>query len=79
MTARASHLIREGLKLSPEERMDVVAELLASLDDAGDERDAEWAWATEIERRARRVLDGASSGTPWAEARAQIVERALKR
>jgi putative addiction module component (TIGR02574 family) len=79
MTTRAAHLIREALKLSPEERVDVAAELLASLDEAGDATDVEKAWGEEIERRARRVLDGTSSGTPWPEARARIVERALKR
>ncbi|PYS45882.1 MAG: hypothetical protein DMG13_31120 [Acidobacteria bacterium] len=31
---RAQTLLREALKLSPDERADVVAELLASIDDA---------------------------------------------
>jgi putative addiction module component (TIGR02574 family) len=78
MTARAAHLIHEALQLSPEERADMVAELLASLDEPED-ADVEAAWAEEIERRVRRVLAGESSGTDWVEARARIVQSALKR
>ena len=56
----------------------MAAELLASLDEPED-AEVEAAWAEEIERRARRVLAGESSGTDWAEARARIVQSALKR
>jgi putative addiction module component (TIGR02574 family) len=78
MTARAAHLIHEALQLSPEERADMAAELLASLDEPAD-AEVETAWAEEIERRARRVLAGESSGTDWAEARARIVQSVLNR
>ena len=76
MTDRAAHLIHEALQLSLEERADVAAELLASLEPADAEIEA--AWATEIERRARRVLAGESSGTVWAEVRARIEANLLK-
>lgn len=56
----------------------MAAELLASLDEP-EEADVEAAWAEEIERRARRALAGESSGTDWAEARARIVQSALRR
>lgn len=56
----------------------MAAELLASLDEPED-ADVEAAWAEEIERRARRVLAGESSGSDWVEARARIVQSALKR
>ncbi|MFL6289315.1 MAG: addiction module protein [Thermoanaerobaculia bacterium] len=78
MTTRAAHLIHEALQLSPEERADVAAELLASLDESED-TDVEAAWAKEIERRARRVLAGESSGTDWFEVRARIAQSVLKR
>ncbi len=52
-------------------------ELLASVNDGRE--DVEQAWAEEIDRRARRVLSGESAGTPWAETRARIVERVLRR
>ena len=54
-----------------DERADVAAELLASLDDAEAEHpaDVEAAWAAEIERRARRVMAGESAGIPWEDVR----------
>lgn len=71
MTSRAQELLREALSLPVEERADVAAELLASLDDVGSEDVArvEAAWAAEIERRARRVMAGESAGIPWEEVR----------
>ena len=62
--ARAETLLLEALKLPPKERADVAAELLASLDDLSvdEAAEVERAWGAEIERRARRVLSGTSSG-----------------
>ena len=70
MTDRAQALLREALALPVDERADVAAELLASLD--GTETDGaqvEASWASEIERRARRVLAGDSAGIPWEDVR----------
>jgi putative addiction module component (TIGR02574 family) len=70
MTDRAQALLREALALPVEERADVAAELLASLDGAdSDVADVEAAWAAEIEKRARRVLTGDSLGIPWEDVR----------
>jgi putative addiction module component (TIGR02574 family) len=71
MTSRAQELLREALTLPLDERADVAAELLASLDDAEREQpeEVEAAWAAEIERRARRVLAGESAGIPWEDVR----------
>ena len=71
MTSRAQELLREALTLPLDERASVAAELLASLDDAEGEHpsDVEAAWAAEIERRARRVLAGETTGTPWEDVR----------
>ena len=70
MTQRTQELLREALALPAEERADVAAELLASLDDADvDTADIEAAWAAEIEKRARRVLAGESQGVPWEDVR----------
>ena len=41
MTTRAQELLREALALPIDERADVAAELLASLDEAGTENPAE--------------------------------------
>ena len=57
--------------MSLDERADVAAQLLASLDDAADDEPAEVeaAWAAEIERRARRVIAGETTGVPWEDVR----------
>ena len=67
----AQELLREALALPLDERADVAAELLASLDDAEaeDPAEVEAAWAAEIERRARRVLAGGTTGIPWEDVR----------
>ena len=71
MPSRAQELLREALALPLDQRADVAAELLASLDEAAGEDPAavEAAWATEIERRARRVMAGESTGVPWDDVR----------
>jgi putative addiction module component (TIGR02574 family) len=81
MTSRAQALLREALNLPVEERADVAAELLASLDTAppDDPVDVEAAWAREIERRARRVMSGESTGEPWEDVRARVVRRLTAR
>lgn len=54
-----------------QERADVAAQLLASLDEAAsaDPAEVEAAWAEEIERRARRVMAGETAGIPWEDVR----------
>ena len=81
MTSRAQALLREALTLPIDERADVAAELLASLDDAGveDPAEVEAAWAAEIEKRARWVIAGESQGTPWEEVRARAEAELRKR
>lgn len=81
MTSKAQELLREALSLSINERADVAAELLASLDDAGAEDPAavEAAWAAEIEKRARRVMAGESQGIRWEEVRARAEAELRKR
>ena len=73
-------LLQQALKLPHTERADVAAELLASLDDepADSLEEVEKAWATEIERRARRALAGESVGVPWGEVRRRIEGRLAK-
>lgn len=67
------------MSLPPEERADLAAELLASLDGPPDDpAEVEAAWATEIEKRARRVLEGKSTGEPWEDVRRRI-EAGLKK
>lgn len=69
------------MTLPTDERAGVVAELLASLDEAPtkDPAEVEAAWAKEIERRARRVMNGESAGQPWEEVRARLLQRLTER
>jgi putative addiction module component (TIGR02574 family) len=79
MSNRAQELLREALSLPPDERADVAAELLASLDEPMENpAEVEAAWAAEIERRARRVQSGESAGEPWEDVRDRIVRRLMK-
>ena len=81
MTDRARALLREALTLLPDERADVAAELLASLDDATTEDPAavQAAWGREIERRGRRAVAGESSGEPWEDVRDRVARRLSQR
>jgi putative addiction module component (TIGR02574 family) len=64
-------LLSVALRLPVDERAELAAELLASLDgDPG--ADVEAAWVQEIERRARRVLEHGSRGRTWDEVRAEL-------
>jgi putative addiction module component (TIGR02574 family) len=67
----AKKLLHDALALPTEERAELAAELIASLDGPADP-DVEAEWAVEIERRAARVLSGESKGTPWEEVRRRI-------
>lgn len=78
--AKVKEVLDEALKLEPDERASVAVELLESLEVAPDESaDVEAAWAAEIERRARRVLKGESSGAPWDEVRRRTEANLTKR
>ncbi|PYO18561.1 MAG: hypothetical protein DMD88_17445 [Candidatus Rokuibacteriota bacterium] len=75
MASTADRLLGEALKLAPEERARIVAELLATLEpDLPSERRSEGEWIQEIERRARAAIAG-SPGVSWAEARNQVQSR----
>ena len=71
MGKAAEKLLHEALRLPTEERAELAAELIASLDGPA-APDVEAAWAVEIERRAAKVLSGESQGAPWEEVRRRI-------
>jgi len=82
MTDRAQAVLREALTLPLEQRADVAAELLASLDDEAATTNpaaVEAAWGREIERRARRVMAGESDGEPWEDVRERVARRLTNR
>ncbi|MBI5480584.1 MAG: addiction module protein [Deltaproteobacteria bacterium] len=72
------HLLAEALKLPMEERARLARELVKSLDleeDGEDPAVVQRAWATEIERRARRALRGQSTGKDWDSAIGRIASK----
>lgn len=70
----ARTLLTEALALCDGDRAEIAAELLASLDEPGSDsqEDVDRLWATELERRANRVVRGESRGEPWDDARGRI-------
>lgn len=74
MPRQDEELLDDALKLAPARRAELAAALLASLDGPPD-ADAEAAWGAELERRARRVLDGERRGADWAAVLARLRAR----
>jgi putative addiction module component (TIGR02574 family) len=73
MTDHGDTVLREALALPADERAQVAADLLASLDEEREgTEEVTPSWAAEIERRARQALDGQSSGEDWDTARDRI-------
>ena len=66
------------LRLEPDARAEVAAELLASLDGPADP-DAEAAWDVEIERRIQAIESGSVRLEPWADVKRRIERDVLGR
>jgi putative addiction module component (TIGR02574 family) len=67
-------LMREAMRLAPNERADLARELLVSLDDLPDS-EVERLWLEEAERRRKAVLAGESELIPADEVFARIRAR----
>lgn len=79
MASTVDRLLGEALKLAPDERARIVAELLATLEpDLPTQQRGDAEWIQEIERRARAAMAG-SPGVTWTEAREQIRSRLTTR
>ncbi len=75
MASTADRLLGEALKLAPDERARIVAELLATLEpDSPSQSRSDEEWIQEVERRARAAMAG-HPGVLWTEARNQIRSR----
>jgi len=72
MTGKAKKILEEALTLPSDERADVAATLLDSLDEPEND-EVERAWAEEIQRRIQEVESGAVKTIPWSEARRRIL------
>ena len=68
----------DALRLDPKLRAELTAELLASLDGPAD-RDAEAAWAAEIERRVAAIEAGTAELEPWDRVKHRIEKEILGR
>ena len=77
MTEHAQALLRRALSPSDDERADLIAELLVSLEGpvVDDVAAVEQAWAEELEIRARRVLTEPGQGEEGARCGPELAER----
>ena len=64
-------ILRDASALSTQDRADLVAALLATLDGEADEN-VSAAWAAEIERRAASVVAGTAKARPWSDIRRDL-------
>ena len=71
-------VLAEALRLEPDARAEVAAELLASLDGPVDP-DAEAAWDAEIEQRITAIEAGTIRLEPWSEVKRRIERNVLGR
>jgi putative addiction module component (TIGR02574 family) len=78
MPKTATDVLADALRLEPDARAEVAAELLASLDGPADP-DAEAAWDAEIERRIAAIEAGTVRLEPWAEVKRRIERDLLGR
>jgi hypothetical protein len=74
VTSNAAAVLRDALALSVDERADIAAELLASLDSGDDPEEVRGLWAAELERRARRAISGGYPGGDWTTLRQRLAD-----
>jgi hypothetical protein len=78
MPKAAPDVLADALRLGPDARAEVAAELLASLDGPADP-DAESAWDAEIELRIQAIEAGTIRLEPWSEVKRRIERDVLGR
>jgi putative addiction module component (TIGR02574 family) len=77
MTKAAKAVLADALRLREDERAELAAEVLASLDGPADP-DAEAAWDVEIRRRIEAIDAGTMEFEPWETVRRRV-ERSIRR
>jgi putative addiction module component (TIGR02574 family) len=78
MSTVGQKILQEALNLPEEERAEVAARLLESLEEAMDP-DVDEAWAAEIERRCVALDSGEAVTSDWDEVRRRIEAELLKK
>ena len=77
MTMNAQKLFEQALTLAANDRAELAAQLLASLDEA--EAEVESAWAAEIERRAANARQNPDEDEDWRIVLDEIQREVLSR
>lgn len=75
MSTNVDAITAAALALPEDEREELVARLVESLDGPPDD-DVEQAWAHEIARRLEDVRSGTEKGVPWEEVRKRLQDDA---
>jgi putative addiction module component (TIGR02574 family) len=78
VTKASAKILTEALALSPDERMELAAELLASVDGPADP-DWEQAWQVELDRRAAASDVSDKPAAEWSEVRARVLSKLASR
>ena len=74
MTQPARKIINAAIKLAESDRLQIVEELLASIEPAA-EKDVDAAWAGEVQRRSREIKQGTVRPIPWEEVKSHARKR----
>lgn len=77
MSVKSAALLVEVLALPTEERAEIVAELLASLDDGGigeDSDELDTMWAAEMSRRSQQLASGNVQAETWDDVLRRVTE-----
>lgn len=76
VTSETETILRDALALRDEDRADLAAHLLASLDSpaVNDPATIGAVWAAELNRRAARVLSGEAAAEGWATVRDRVAD-----
>jgi hypothetical protein len=77
VTSETETILRDALALRDEDRADLAAQLLASLDSPAvdDPATIGAVWALELEQRATRVLSGEAATVDWPTVRDRVADR----
>ena len=81
MTAMVNKVLQDAMSLSEQERAEIAARLIESLDVArdGEAGEVEAAWAAEIERRCAALDAGTTGTTTWDDVRRHIKAEILRK
>lgn len=77
MTRPARKLIDEALALPADERELIAVELMASLEDASPDWEAEW--GREVDRRVQELESGAVALRSWEDVKTDLLTRLARR